>query len=400
MSLINKISGLHILIISSWFSNTYNENSGSFVVEQAEILSKAGHKVGFIANTKVFWFYLSRYKKLPKFLFRKISRRGVSGFSHEVLFLPAFPRLRLLNRAANFINRKHVFLSYLCMYWLYRLFNGKPDIIHLHSFNISEFVPYLKKSTSLPVVITEHWSGFLNAARVSSNNFHVQKTYQSVDGVICVSEYLGCAVKNVTGRNFHIIPNSLDFSKFSISDSKEDYFTFIAIGYLVPIKRYDRVVEAFSRIYKVTPDVRLKIVGDGSLRTELENLAESLGVRSAVEFCGFVDRSQIPQVIRKAHVLISSSEVETFGMTLVEAFASGIPVVCIDSGGPRDVVEDEINGYLVGPSVDELAAGMRRIHQKYLSFSPATIRSRALEKFGAEAVSQRLQDYYHSFLNR
>jgi len=118
----------------------------------------------------------------------------------------------------------------------------------------------------------------------------------------------------------------------------------IAIGRLTKQKGFDFLIEVFGGLVE-KPDLKLIILGDGDQRQELESLISELGLDGSVSLPGFVT-DPFP-FLRRSSVFALSSESEPFGLTLVEALSTGIPVVSTDTEGPRDILNDERLGYMV-----------------------------------------------------
>ena len=134
----------------------------------------------------------------------------------------------------------------------------------------------------------------------------------------------------------------------------------VAIGRLVPIKRIDRLIRAFSAAVASAPDIRLYLVGDGSERSSLEELAASLGVADRVEFAGW--SSDTPAWYAAADVVALTSDREGTPLALIEAAAAGRPVIASDVGGVVDVVVDGETGLVFQPDdEDALAAAIVRL---------------------------------------
>lgn len=131
------------------------------------------------------------------------------------------------------------------------------------------------------------------------------------------------------------------------------------IGRLVPFKRVDVLLEAFVRA-GLPASARLAIVGDGVMRPELEALAGRLGLGDRVVFRGFVEPADVPLWYAAADVLALPSVGETWSVTLLEALASGLPVVTTDSvGAAADAIGDPAVGTIVrSGDVDELATAI------------------------------------------
>ena len=125
-----------------------------------------------------------------------------------------------------------------------------------------------------------------------------------------------------------------------------------------PVKRVDRVVDAFARVAADRP-ARLLLVGDGPDRPAVEDRLRSIGLADRAVLIGTVD--DLPALVRECAVLHLPSESESFGLAALEALASGVPVVASAVGGLPEVVRDGETGFLV--AVDDVAGMALRIGQ-------------------------------------
>jgi glycosyltransferase involved in cell wall biosynthesis len=133
----------------------------------------------------------------------------------------------------------------------------------------------------------------------------------------------------------------------------------LAVGRLTRQKGFDRLIEAFAQL--PNERVRLVIAGEGEERSALTQLAERLGVAGRVTFAGYVPHTE--RWLAHAAVFVLPSRWEGFGHVIVEAMASGVPVVAYDCPyGPRDILQSEVNGVLVREGdIAGLAAALRRV---------------------------------------
>lgn len=160
-------------------------------------------------------------------------------------------------------------------------------------------------------------------------------------------------------RTFHldnilIRPMGIDISDFQLSDhqSASEKFanteskTILFVGRLDKIKGVEYLIDAMKDI-----DAKLLIVGDGILREKLENQAKQYG--NKIQFCGARKHSELPKIYAQADVFVAPSitlengATEGFGLVLIEAMASGTPVIATKTGGMKDIVSDGKNGYLI-----------------------------------------------------
>lgn len=120
------------------------------------------------------------------------------------------------------------------------------------------------------------------------------------------------------------------------------------VGRVDPEKSIERVVRAFWEVRQEREDVQLVVVGDGTERERLTELARELGISEVVHFVGRVMGADLIEFYRMGEVFVTASETETQGLVLVEAAAMGLPLVAVDAGAVREVCVDGVNGVLCG----------------------------------------------------
>jgi glycosyltransferase involved in cell wall biosynthesis len=150
-----------------------------------------------------------------------------------------------------------------------------------------------------------------------------------------------------------------------------------------PVKDHAMLVRAFAQVAIERPAVDLLLVGDGVLRTDLERQVQELGIQERVRFLGV--RSDVPDILAAIDVFALTSLSEAASLTLMEAMATGLPVVVTAVGGNPDIVRDGCEGLLV-PRGDA-AATARALGQ--LLDDPAS--ARAMGQAGRERATQRYQ---------
>lgn len=143
----------------------------------------------------------------------------------------------------------------------------------------------------------------------------------------------------------HAVPNGVSES-FSPGGERSSVPTVVAVGRLAPVKRFDELLRAAVVASRRVPALRLEIVGDGPMRSELEALASALGLRDQVTFHGQVSHDDLVAVYRRAWVVASASLAEGWGLTLTEAAACGTPAVATDIRGHRSSVVADQTGVL------------------------------------------------------
>lgn len=136
------------------------------------------------------------------------------------------------------------------------------------------------------------------------------------------------------------------------------------VGRVDPEKSISNVITAFAGVLEKVPDAELVIVGDGIDRGHLEDLVKSLGIEDAVRFLGRVMLPDIVDIYRASTVFATASETETQGIVLIEAAATGLPLVAVDAGAVRELCQNKKNGILCKPGdIDGITKALVKILQ-------------------------------------
>jgi glycosyltransferase involved in cell wall biosynthesis len=157
-----------------------------------------------------------------------------------------------------------------------------------------------------------------------------------------------------------VVPPGIDPAFSPSPDQRSPSPLVVAVGRLVPVKRFDALIRAFAPIRQDHPDARLVIVGQGFERANLEALIRSLGVEEAVTLAGRVSDVELITLYRQAWVVASASSREGWGMTLTEAAACGTPSVATRIPGHTDAVAEGRSGLLVD-GASGLVDGLREV---------------------------------------
>jgi glycosyltransferase involved in cell wall biosynthesis len=153
-------------------------------------------------------------------------------------------------------------------------------------------------------------------------------------------DYLGLRPAQIS-----VVPPGID-ERFTPGATKSTVPLVVAVGRLMPSKRFDELVRAMAEVRVRVPDARLVIVGDGYERPNLEAQVAELGAERWVRIAGKVSDDELLSLYRRAWVVASASIAEGWGMTLTEAAACGTPSVATDIAGHRDAVSDRLSGIL------------------------------------------------------
>ena len=160
----------------------------------------------------------------------------------------------------------------------------------------------------------------------------------------------------------HELPNIMPLDRFVFRLRSPLRPTVLMARHLQPLYNPACGLRAFAQLAKSHPDARLTIAGDGPERPALDALAAQLGVTSQVTFLGNVDNERMLQQLQQHDILLNTSRVDNQPVSLLEAFACGLPVVSTAVGGIVHMIDNGVDG-LLAPSDDApaLAAQMRRL---------------------------------------
>jgi len=128
----------------------------------------------------------------------------------------------------------------------------------------------------------------------------------------------------------------------------------ISVGRLVPVKRYDRLLQILIELARRQASVRAAIVGDGPQRQWLQGEARRLGISDNIDFLGQCD--DVPALLARSKTFAITSASEGMSIAMLEAMAAGVPVIVPDVGDLRDIVTDGQTGVIIDPTVADDAA--------------------------------------------
>ena len=223
-----------------------------------------------------------------------------------------------------------------------------PDLIH---YNFSDPYVFFHLSTAAahdaPSLVTVHMSV---ADYDCGRHSIISKLLAMGSWVVGVSEATLSdarrAVPSITERS-SVIYNGLVSPDLSIAKLPFDEPRILCLGRLVEEKGFDLAIRAFAKVKEVFPKSRLVIAGDGPARGALEQLAAQIGLAKAVDFLGWVDPKNVPELINRVTVVaVPSRWRETFGLIALQAAQLARPVVAARVGGVPETVLHEQTGLL------------------------------------------------------
>ena len=280
------------------------------------------------------------------------------------------------------------------------------DLVNAHVYASAAAAALASVGTSLPLVVTEHtealWQG--RAGRVFS-----LWMYRRVARVIAVSDAIRRRLierDGVPPAKITVVPNSVPPARDSHGDAMplpaeglRDGPLVGVVARLQPEKGVTSFLKAAAHVAKEFPAARFVVVGDGPLREEVFGLAEGLGIRDRVLFLGF--RPDAQALIKMMDVVAVPSVSEGTPLVVLEAMASGVPVVASAVGGIPDQIRHGREGILVPPgdprALGDALLGMLREPERARSMGEAG-RLRAGTEFSHENMVRRVEEIYRAAL--
>ncbi|KAH8741848.1 hypothetical protein FG386_002088 [Cryptosporidium ryanae] len=202
----------------------------------------------------------------------------------------------------------------------------------------------------------------------------------TADRIICVSGVLAeevCRLFGINRNKIKVIYNGIHchaFDRVAMDDPGEIKRqlgigplepTFLCVARMVIQKGVDLLVEAVPGILKYRSDAKFILVGDGHQKDEIERRAHQLGVYSSIRFVGKKSGDDVVRLYKACDAVVVPSRNEPFGIVVLEGWTAGKPVVATTSGGPRDFLTPNVDGYLVEPCKDSIAWGCCEILKNF-----------------------------------
>ena len=276
---------------------------------------------------------------------------------------------------------------------------GNFDLIHIHLWNpgAGRYAFFAANQKGVPIITTEHDPFELEGMKRGIKNRCLKRTSHHI--VISHENYkLMEEYYDVPEERLHLVHNGIELEPFSHHDQKAELpiqtgdIVISCVAELHERKGHRYLIEAFEKLQIHFPQLRLILVGRGSLEDQLK---EQCRDNNHIHFLGW--RNDIPDILNASDIFVLPSLKEAFGLVILEAMASGVVAVSTNNGGVVDIIENGKTGYLVPPANSEKLAEtleviLRNPDQK------RDIEKAALERvrgnFTAEKMTERTIEVY------
>lgn len=391
-----------ICIVPTMFPKYKGDYYGSFVFNEAKELVKKGfeihvvtpHNSGIPFEEIMEGVHVHRFKWLEPQEFKALLHfKGIKD------------NLRLLT---------YLISLFFNLIWIVKKYD--VDIIHAHSVIPTGLVGVIvAKIVRKPVFITAHGMDITNF----ENHYFFKKllvfSLINCNKAIAVSEYLAKIIRSLgtNPKNIAILRNAVNINIFRPLKNKSlrKYYKIkdedkliLFVGYLDSFKGIFELVNAFFEIVKYNKNLKLMIVGTGPKENDLKILTKKLVIEKFVLFTGKISAAEIHKYFQSADIFVLPSYTDAGGppLVVIEAMASGLPVIGTNVGGIPEGIKDGINGFIIPPkNVDELTKKLdilvdnKELRQKFGIKSLETVD----DEFNIDKKIDELVKLYHNELN-
>lgn len=249
--------------------------------------------------------------------------------------------------------------------WVYLRYGF--DVLHCHAAYPQAYVGVaFKKWFNTPVVVRPHGSDIIPGGRMRKSKRIEKRLINALlrsDALIAQGEYLKNILLDIgiDNEKIHIIHNGTDLGRFTKGSTfyhPQPYI--LAVGSLIHRKGFDILIRAFKDIKN--QEIDLLIAGQGREEFSLRDFCKTYKIENRVHFLGLVRGQDKVNLYRTAKFLVCPSRKEPFSNVIIEAMASGIPVLASDVDGNRELVKHGINGLLFSPeNIGELSKQLQQM---------------------------------------
>ncbi len=383
-----------ILWLASWYPNELALQEGDFIQRHARAVSR-------FLDVDVFYIVRDAEGKITRNVKHDIIREGRLT-QHIIYYYSSKLPIGTADRLFSYLKYQRLFKSHIKQYISEY---GQPSLVHVHvGMKAGMIAEWIRSTYDVPYVISEHWSGFLpeSTERFEHLPSYLRQTWKNIldnaAGVSTVSAHLKQQMQKLHPRMAEpvVIPNVVDTNLFYLADNASGMIPhFVHVSDLGDHKNPTTIIEAFSILQQKNIAFMLDVFGRHN--EKIQSLVEKGGLNESIHFHGEIPQPSLAEYVRNADALILFSSFETFGCVVIEAGASGVPVIVSDIPSMRELVKPEHNGIIVASqSAAALAESIEWFLQHRKVFNRATIAEEASNKYSYDAVGKMFVDWYQS----
>jgi len=377
----------HILFLASWYPNDIEPQNGNFIQRHAEAVSRYAqvsvlHIVTDLEATE------TRY-----------TQHTHQGILEIVGYMPRVPSRHPIRKWKQYLK------TYQEAYQQILALRGAPKVIHLNvTFPAGLFACWLKRTYHIPIVLTEHWTSYLES---SPYRFNAQERLtifalaKMLDVNCPVSEDLGKAmVKHGFSSHFEVIPNVVDTDLFlpkaekASSPTRLIHVSTLEDGH----KNVSGILRAFRKLLNQYPELRLTLIGNGYVDQHY-SYANELGIpQSKIQIFGEQPIEEVARQMATHDVFVLFSNYENLPCVISEAHSGGLPVISTNVGGIDEMINTS-NGLLIAAKDEEaLLHAFQKLYENWDAYDLTAIAKQARNRYSYDAVAQKYLNIYRKLI--
>lgn len=371
-----------ILNLVTWYPSTITDIDGIFIRRHIELLAsdKRYRQVVVKQSKKAFTIVEQLKSLLGIFIVEKIGCLNI---------------IQLPNEAA--LNRKYIwrYKEQLWQLQLEKLINNiKPSLIHLHvTYGFAKEAIRIQQQWGIPFIISEHMAPF-PFEWIQDKESYIRQPMQKASAVVAVGKAQAEQIKNFTGVTAHVIPNVVSPGEYFYKGKafKSEVLQIILVGIYDERKGAVYLLQAFSHYLQSHPGTILHLVGEATEErmSTIMKIIRSSGIEESVHFHGKLSAHQLCTLYQQCDFYVCSSEWESFGVSVLEALFSGVPVLATNCGGVLEFM-NEHNGIIIDNDRDiqTLVNGMLKITSKLEKYNRHQISKEAIGQFSEDVIKEQ-----------
>ena len=316
---------------------------------------------------------------------------------HDVSYIPIDPLPQWL-RGIRYV--RTILNELLYVFTLLRMV--RADVVHVFSASYWSFLlgpaPAILAARCLRKAVILHYHSGEADDHLRRWRKSVSFFFRLVDEIVVPSQYLQ-DIFHLHGFESRVIPNCIDTSRFQYRERPVPRPRLLSVRNLERHYRVDTAVTAFARVKERFADATLTIVGQGSEESTLRELAGGLHV-DGIRFAGAVDPSEMPRTYDAADIFVNASVIDNQPVSILEAFASGLPVVSTPTGDIASMLRGGEAGMIVDADASAMADAVTRLlDEPELSVRVARRAHEEAQRYTWSAIGSQWNALYAEVVN-
>lgn len=384
-----KDKPLNVLFLTKWYPNPSDPQLGVFIKKHAQA-------VALYAN--VYLVYVFQDEAIVSNYDMRISQSD----TFTEITIAVKPNTSLFKSIIN--GYKYLKANRIAIKEV-RKRAGKIDVVHAHVLLRSAFIAFIINVLyNVPYVVTEHWTGYVSGKFQQQSflkKWFSRLVLKRAKAVTTVSKSLQKSMlAQGLKANYYIVPNVVEAVAFDANSLKSNKLSnkikIVSVADLEDgHKNISGAIKAIASVQKSHPNIEYHIIGDGSNKQQLTQLADSLqGTEKFIFFHGRQPNKYVYNFMQQADFVLINSNYETFSVVAAEALANGKPVISTICGGPEEFITSDF-GILIEPNNQlQLEDALVTMLNTYKKYDATILRNYILNKLSYKVVGEQFCAIY------